>query len=146
MLPCSRRFGGVRDIGEEEDGPKATGCCQDYDNSRGGRLAGLLGYDLCCFLLSCGLIYYLTMLDVSSHEDLKEAALDKDLLLSDLTRWQFRSRVFFGRILYGLLSFPFMIFQLPVLSGILTHTIPTGYNAQGLCVPYLLRPMPSEGD
>lgn len=44
--------------------------------------------------------------------------------------------------LWASLSFPFMIFQLPVLSGILTHTIPTGYNAQGLCVPYLLRPMP----
>ena len=39
--------------------------------------------------------------DVSAenHADLQRAATDKDLLLSDLQRWQFRSRVFFGRIL-----------------------------------------------
>ena len=41
------------------------------------------------------------MVDVSAenHADLQRAATDKDLLLSDLQRWQFRSRVFFGRIL-----------------------------------------------
>eukprot|EP00438_Fugacium_kawagutii_P034064 Skav232739 [mRNA] locus=scaffold1843:196585:198021:- [translate_table: standard] len=74
------------------------------------------------------LIYCLTMADVSaeSHANLQQAAVDGDL--------------------YSLLSFPFMVFQLPVLSGILTHTIPTGYNAQGLCVPYLLRPMPELSD
>lgn len=150
LLPCSRSFGGTRDLVEDpESAAVGSGCCEDYDKKRGGRLTGLLGYDLCCFLLSCALIYGLTMVDLAStnHADLQRAATDKDLLLSDLQRWQFRSRVFFGRILYGLLSFPFMVFQLPVLSGILTHTIPTGYNSQGLCVPYLLRPMPdAEGD
>ena len=45
--------------------------------------------------MSCGLIYYLTMLDVASRGELQNA-LDQDLLV-DLQRWQFRSRVFFGR-------------------------------------------------
>lgn len=103
LLPCSRSFGGVRDIAEEKESKsEVSGCCHDYDPGRGGRLAGLLGYDLCCFLVSCGLIYYLTMLDVASRGELQNA-LDQDLLV-DLQRWQFRSRVFFGRILYGLLS------------------------------------------
>ena len=148
LLPCTRSFAGAReitaqsDVKEEEQSGAEERCCF-YDRSRGGRLAGLLGYDLFTFVLSCALIYVLTVLDVSKEAtvQLEQVAINKDLLLSDLQNWQFRSRFFFGRIVYGLLSFPFLIFQLPVLNGILTHTNPTGYNPQGLCVPYLLRPM-----
>ena len=48
------------------------------------------------------LIYCLTTVDVSAenHSDLQRAAVDGGLLFSDLQRWQFRSRVFFGRILW----------------------------------------------
>ena len=57
LLPCSRSFGGTRDLSEEEatETREKTSCCDDYDQRRGGRLAGLLGYDLCCFLMSCDL-------------------------------------------------------------------------------------------
>lgn len=56
LLPCSRSFGGTRDLVEDpESAAVGSGCCEDYDKKRGGRLTGLLGYDLCCFLLSCEL-------------------------------------------------------------------------------------------
>ena len=154
LLPCTRSFAGAREItedgknGKESQAPQEERKCCLYDSTRGGRLAGLLGYDLFSFLLSCVLIYTLTVLDVSKEATvrLEQVAVNKDLLVSDLQNWQFRSRFFFGRIVYGLLSFPFLVFQLPILNGILTHTNPTGYNPQGLCVPYLLRPMEEKGE
>lgn len=58
LLPCSGSFGGSRELAEDPESSSSSrgvGCCEDYDQTRGGRLAGLLGYDLCCFLLSCDL-------------------------------------------------------------------------------------------
>ena len=58
LLPCSRSFGGTRDLSEDlESHGKSSSCCEDYDQKRGGRLAGLLGYDLCCFLSSCDFLF-----------------------------------------------------------------------------------------
>ena len=109
LLPCTRSFAGAReitaqsDVKEDEQSGSEERCCL-YDRSRGGRLAGLLGYDLFTFVLSCALIYVLTVLDVSKEAtvQLEQVAINKDLLLSDLQNWQFRSRFFFGRIVYGL--------------------------------------------
>eukprot|EP00924_Labyrinthula_sp_SR-Ha-C_P005795 maker-scaffold_14-snap-gene-5.67-mRNA-1 protein AED:0.36 eAED:0.38 QI:0/0/0/0.75/1/1/4/0/594 len=38
------------------------------------------------------------------------------------------------RTIYGLLSFPFVVFKLPVLGGLLTAAKPTGYNQEGKTV------------
>eukprot|EP00392_Amoebophrya_sp_AT5.2_P000921 g923.t1 len=39
--------------------------------------------------------------------------------------------IFWGKVLYSLLSFPFLLFTVPGLSRLLTHGIPTGYARNG---------------
>merc|ERR550525_545102 len=51
-----------------------------------------------------------------------------------------RVSLYFARIVYGLLCAPFTIFLVPGVSNLLLHVNPTGYNRQGYCVPYMLRP------
>jgi len=136
LLPCSNRTAGMREIGdiEEEKGDAKFCCANQYDTRRGGRLAKLMGYDFVCFLLSCGLLYVLVYIDSTEETD------------KEPSKWEFRTAMFFARVLYALLAFPFMIFIVPVLKSILTHTTPTGYNRQGLCVPCMLHPMPKPVD
>jgi len=45
--------------------------------------------------------------------------------------WKAHFALFAGKILIALLSFPFLIFFVPVLSSALTHTKPTGYDRHG---------------
>jgi len=153
LLPRSTNSAGLRDIPsspeeESREAPAASGCIcsHQYDPNRGGRLAGLLGYDLLAFLLSSCLLVTLSYASAmkSEEESLGEILHDKEAMLDELGRWEFRSGIYFARIFYALFSFPFLVFYLPILNSILTHTVPTGYNLQGLCVPYMLRPMPAE--
>ena len=46
---------------------------------------------------------------------------------------------YFAKILIGLLSAPFLILFIPVLSQALTHTTKTGYDRAGRCVPVLTK-------
>lgn len=41
----------------------------------------------------------------------------------------------FSRWIYGVLSFPFLIFNIPVCLNLLTHAKSTTYDKQGNCVP-----------
>lgn len=36
--------------------------------------------------------------------------------------------LFFGKFIYGILSFPYLIFSVPVLSNLLTRSKPTAYD------------------
>jgi hypothetical protein len=58
-----------------------------------------------------------------------------------LTSWQAASTMFWCRALYSLSTAPFFAFTLPVLSGVLTHSRPTGFNRYGRCVPFKLPPL-----
>jgi len=135
LLPCSQRSAGMREIGaqDEEAGEARTCCGKPMDPKRGGRLAGLMGYDLLCFSFSCGLLYFLAFVDSTEESVAIDRTLDK---------WEFRTAVFWARVFYSMLAFPFTIFMIPVMNSILTHTTATGYNRQGLCVPFMLRAMP----
>lgn len=150
-LPCSARSAGVREIGIDSEaqveGANEDKCCGKWDGSRGGRLAGLLGWDMLAFLLSCALLAGLVFVD-SAH--LRPGGSEEKLSVSqaDVTkevgRWTFRTAFYWARLFYALLSFPFVVFFLPVMSGVLTHTTYTGYNRNGKCVPFMLHPMPAE--
>merc|ERR1712176_810065 len=63
-------------------------------------------------------------------------------VIKDLNTPQGKQAIFWARVLYALLSLPFVLFWVPGLQGILTHTSLTGYNKNGVAVPYTLRPMP----
>jgi hypothetical protein len=48
----------------------------------------------------------------------------------------FRARVFWIRVLYGLLCFPWWILKMPMMFPIILHAHPTAYNRLGQTVPF----------
>jgi len=77
----------------------------------------LMIYDLVCFLLCFSAMAYVV-------------ATRPDLQYDD---WPVKHALFACQIVYGYLSMPFFFFTLPVLSTVLTHAMPTGYDPQGRC-------------
>jgi len=153
LLPYSVQNAGLRKTEQQEEyhaahhhaeGHPRRGCSCigrwlhfKYEG-RGGRLGGLLRYDLYCFLLGvCALVGL-----VWARFDEDPAAFLSGEAQRPLETWKFRETLFVARVLYGWASLPFAVFQLPVLSQILTHTVPTGYNMRGAVVAYLLPPVP----
>ena len=55
-----------------------------------------------------------------------------DMLLVD---WRFKCALYFCKIVIALLSFPFLIFSIPLMQIWLTHVKPTGYDRAGNCMP-----------
>mmetsp|Transcript_63397 Transcript_63397/g.163120 ORF Transcript_63397/g.163120 Transcript_63397/m.163120 type:complete len:453 (-) Transcript_63397:87-1445(-) len=148
-LPCSERSAGMRELevdteGQDVESPGCCSCCQGYDREKGGRLRGLLGYDMFCFLLSCLLALGLMYVDVTHARPggppYREASFSD--VLEDVDTWTGHAAIYWARILYSFLSFPFIIFLIPGVNGILTHTSPTGYNEYGYCLPFTMHPMP----
>lgn len=43
--------------------------------------------------------------------------------------------MYLAKTIYGLLSFPFLVFRIPGLTWILTRSHGTGYDVHGNCVP-----------
>ena len=54
--------------------------------------------------------------------------------------WKASACLFWVRVLYSLTTVPFFLFTLPVLSTVLTHAKPTGFNRFGSCVPFKVQP------
>ena len=88
-------------------------CCCDFNISKGGRLKCFMFYDLITFILCVGI--FLLCIFIGGKEK-----------TGDL--WRLKSHLYFVRIIYGLLSFPFLIFQLPFIQNILTKSRPTAYD------------------
>jgi len=178
-LPCSRNNAGNRDLGlgDDEDAAHSDftmsdsdasvasttrrgicsccSCCcrRRWDPTRGGRLAGLVLWDLFSFLLSCIALITLCNIDETharpggrppemAHWQMFTWEGIQKTVGADFNSWEFRTDFFMVRVFYGFLMFPYVIFLIPVLNSILTHTTPTGFNRQGECVPYMLPPMP----
>eukprot|EP00406_Dinophysis_acuminata_P068906 CAMPEP_0179292896 /NCGR_PEP_ID=MMETSP0797-20121207/43093_1 /TAXON_ID=47934 /ORGANISM="Dinophysis acuminata, Strain DAEP01" /LENGTH=543 /DNA_ID=CAMNT_0021002025 /DNA_START=1 /DNA_END=1632 /DNA_ORIENTATION=+ len=113
-------------------------CCLRRRNKAHPRLKMFVFYDTACFTLSVVVLAVLTAVTCSA-----------DLLAGKDEDWQNDSQltanIFWCRVLYSLLTFPFLVtvspvatFHLPVLS----RARPTGYNSQGACVTFLL-PVPN---
>jgi len=170
-LPCSERSAGLRDLtGDGEGGDTIRrsnsqnapqggndeeeargGCCgaKAWEREKGGRLRGWLGYDFFCFLISCVICVLLMSIDEghmrpggqdSTGFPPPEKLLDTTIM--EAQKWTGHVAIYWARIVYALLSFPFLFFWIPGLQGILTHTRITGYNKNGVCVPFMLHPMP----
>jgi len=67
-------------------------------------------YDLITFALSVGVFFIITYVADSKEE------------------WQVKATFYFCKIIYGLLSFPFLIFAVPLMDNILTRSRPTAYD------------------
>jgi hypothetical protein len=152
FLPCSDRTAGLREIGTEdaealakqdEDAASSKGCCgqMKYDKSRGGRLRGLMTYDLVCFLLS--LVFLLLLMYRDAVRTGKADRFHSGKILTEMNAEaespEGHIALFWARMIYSFMALPFTFFKIPGIFDILTHTVPTGYNRHGKCVPYLLK-------
>jgi len=152
-VPAQNANANTEADGEVEAG---NGCCgaKAWEREKGGRLRGWLCYDCGCFIFSLCMCFLLMVIDVghmrpggqesksfghASKKALKDAVDQAD-------SWTGHAAIYWARVIYALLSFPFLFFWIPGLQGILTHTRITGYNKNGVCVPYMLHPLPDNNN
>lgn len=58
--------------------------------------------------------------------------------------WLVMQTFYACNILYGIMAFPFFVFNFPVLQEALTHSVPTGYDEKGRVKPYEAGPVRSD--
>lgn len=97
-----------------------------------GRLRRLLYYDVICFVISVVLLCLLTAL--TNSDQLFYGLPTKALLISA----QFHANIYWSCVLYSMASLPFMLYAIPGLQKVLTHSVPTGHNRHGACVVFEL--------
>ena len=100
----------VKKIEEKKQG----GCCVGL---RGGRLTWFMIWELVISIIS--VIIFGLLLFFLKQKNATDMLATVNLL----------------KVIYGLLSFPFMIFAIPILAEIVTKTRPTRYDKYGRCVP-----------
>eukprot|EP01017_Pseudomicrothorax_dubius_P008976 TRINITY_DN12990_c0_g1_i1.p1 TRINITY_DN12990_c0_g1~~TRINITY_DN12990_c0_g1_i1.p1 ORF type:complete len:524 (-),score=100.14 TRINITY_DN12990_c0_g1_i1:34-1605(-) len=91
-------------------------CCT-LNIQRGGRLKGFMIYDIVTFIICVAGFFVITFV-----QDAKE-------------EFQLKTTIFAMKMLYGILSFPFLIFLVPLLDQLLTRSRPTAYTRDGHCIP-----------
>jgi len=117
LLPCSKDKGRSQLRGNIEVHQS------DRVKTQGGLMAYLMVWDVLCFGACCGVLLYVA---TTRPMDLDEAYSD----------WPVRHTLYACQVAYGFLSMPFFFFTLPLLSTVLTHSVPTAYNRRGVCCKY----------
>lgn len=144
VLPCSRKFPShvesMRGWSRREEERSTYCCCLEGVITRGGRLAGLLSYDVICFWLSL-------MIMASIYWATNDPA-DWDWSAESIsTRWaRAKAVTYWCQVLYALFSLPFALFVVPVFSWLLTHSTFTGYNQHGALVEFAFPVVQQEFD
>ncbi|KAJ8516143.1 hypothetical protein ON010_g18480 [Phytophthora cinnamomi] len=87
--------------------------------NRGGYLMKFCGYETVSFLVIMSLASLVQWLPFES--------------------WQRQALFYWIRTAYGLFSFPFLVFKIPVLANVLMHTRQMGYNEQGETVRFAVK-------
>ena len=95
-------------------------CCCRLSKDRGGRLKYWLTFDTLIFLLAAGLVGITVAVKGA-------AVLEAD--------WKFRQLLYWSKVMYGLLSTPYLLFSLPLATRLITHARPTGYDKRGRLRP-----------
>jgi len=95
----------------------------------GGALIYFVIWDIIAFLLGwlVTLPFLLAEIEGGGIRSMSDAIAD----------WRFRCALYFCKVVIGGLSFPFLIFAIPIMQVWLTHVRPTGYDKGGNCVPKL---------
>lgn len=104
---------------------------------QGGYLAWALVYDGAIFVLCLAVLIAITATGPSTND-----AADN---VEAYDAWYKKHAAFCVQAVYGYLSFPFAVFRMPFLVGVLTHAAPTGYDELGRCRPYTGPPAPPKG-
>lgn|SRR3990167_8655917 len=122
LLPCSNKLGVPSFRIQSEEDKKRTEeekqrCC---NWGRGGsRLKKLMIWEFISELLTVGLFLILY-----------------NFVISD-AKMSLRETIYFCQIVYGFLSFPFLVFAIPMMTTMLTKSRETKYDKYGRCVPNL---------
>jgi len=123
------------DVTEEDEGMRRT---KSFASKvlvfQGGRLRKLLVWDVKCFSFS------LVVLSVMATCTWREDEGNLDLFTWLWTSAQFKEDMFWAKVLYGLLSLPFLPFMIPLFLKVLTHCECTGFNEHGACVEFVMPP------
>ena len=102
-------------IKKREEARKQEGCC----TNRGGRLHYFMIWELIITIVSVGM--FISLLVPLKQDEETDLVATVNLL----------------KVVYGLLSFPFMIFVIPIVTTIMTKTKATKYDRYGRCIPDL---------
>lgn len=142
FFPCSVRKGnrGFKTMTSDEQAQLALnearaerGCCSGEEagsemDKQQRRLKRLLVYDSCMFLLSVVLLAVVVIV--------KTDTAYKGMSVMDIfDDFRFLSDLYWCMVFYSLTTLPYMLFALPVVSVLVSHAKPTGYNHLGNCVP-----------
>jgi len=131
-LPLSSvHLSGHRKTSEHE--VKVYCCCLRGVPTRGGRLRWLLRYDIVAFALSVAA--YVPIYIMKSAESQDEHRMHQP----QVPLVHAKETVYWCRILYSLLSLPFVLFTVPLCGRVLTRSVYTGYNEFGACVTFRYR-------
>jgi hypothetical protein len=118
MLCCAKKKGRIQMLTEKEE-EEPVPCCGDP--SKGGSLRRFLWWDTFTVVLCVGLLFlamHLQELDPLDFDD-----------------WRYQLNLYWIKVTYLLLAFPFLFLKLPFVDSVLLHARPTGYNPYGKCVP-----------
>eukprot|EP00927_Polykrikos_kofoidii_P060222 TRINITY_DN55267_c0_g1_i1.p1 TRINITY_DN55267_c0_g1~~TRINITY_DN55267_c0_g1_i1.p1 ORF type:complete len:932 (+),score=122.02 TRINITY_DN55267_c0_g1_i1:78-2873(+) len=111
------------------DGDVESNSSPARDSSAGRELLRkLLRYDVQCFVASLIILVVLTLIGLLTEQRPELTRHNKSA--------QQKANVFWCCTLYSVLSFPFLIFNLPKFLTFLTHSNDTGYNEHGACVEF----------
>lgn len=143
LLPCSdkkgvdarvqravaRAAGDAEAVAAIDQASQRGGNCCTLSKERGGKLRSWLIFDTVIFLLAAGCVILIVALKGA-------AVLSID--------WKFRQTLYWAKVLYGLLSTPYMLFKLPLAPRLITHARPTGYDKAGRLRPCQGKPAGGE--
>jgi hypothetical protein len=116
--------------GEFVEQPIGRNCWGPYYAGRGGRLAWWVLYDTIVFAI------IITLALIAMFASNKKV-YERDTAEYRRQEWTFKATLFYLTIIWGLLSFPYIFFKMPVMFQLLTHAKATGYTRLGRCVPVM---------
>jgi len=98
---------------------------------QGGRLRRLLIWDMKCFGFS---LVVLLLLAISTWRE--DETQEQNFFSWVWHSAQFKEDLFWAKVLYGILSLPFLPFMISLFLKVLTHCEYTGFNEHGACVAF----------
>ncbi|CAK0911082.1 unnamed protein product [Prorocentrum cordatum] len=141
QLPHSEKHARSKYLAREQDGPHSdkhakaktpqeSNAGEGFGSGKGGQLGRLLWYDVRCFALSLAVLAVVAVVTWRLEYE------QQDFLHWVLRSAHFREDLFWCKVLYGILSLPFLPFSVSFLLKVLTHCEYTGYNEHGGCVAF----------
>lgn len=118
--------------------PYCFGACGPLvDTRKAGNLRLLLYWDVFVAIPLTVLWFCLSMAYTGGLDDDSVISAAADDLDDEGTvrRFRFRACLYWTRVVYAILSFPYVLFVVPGVSKIFSHTLPTGFDEWGRCVP-----------